>query len=90
MATYSVDDLIELIRYHLVLSEESRQAADANLMRLFAGISSMATHPLVHTAQWLFCDRCGCAVDTDVVADDGNWTADAEFLCSSCLYPDDE
>jgi hypothetical protein len=37
-------------------------------------------------AEWLFCDRCGCAVDVEVLAWDGsNFTPDGAFYCSGCL-----
>jgi hypothetical protein len=91
MTTFSVEDVIELIRYHVVLSEDSPQAADANLARLVVGIRSMETHCSAQPGESLFCDRCGCTVDTTVLAHDGsNWTPDGDFLCSTCLDPDAE
>ena len=91
MATYSINVLAELIRNHLILSEDSPDAADTNPCRLVGPITSMDTRPTFQPIQWLFCDRCGCSVDTDVVAEDGsNWTSDGDVLCSSSLYPDEE
>jgi len=79
---YSVTDFAELIRHHLVFPG-SDQDAVTNLRRLVAEIHQMAPLPLRTEAQWLFCDRCGCAVDTDVLADDGsNFTPGGGFYCS--------
>ena len=88
---YTVDDITELIRYHLVLAVETDDQADRNLADLAFQIAGMSTEPLWREIQCYFCDRCGCSVDTDVLAEDGsNLTADGDFLCSSCLYPEEE
>lgn len=88
---YTVTDIAELVEYHLVASAPNDAAADSNLAQLVSRVERMRTRPLFHTAEWLFCDRCGCAVDTDILADDGsNFTSDGSFLCSSCLYPDED
>jgi hypothetical protein len=89
--TYSIDDIAELIHYHLVLSEDTDSSADASLGHLVSRIEQMRTRPLFRTVEWLFCDSCGCAVDTELVAEDGsNYTPDGSFLCSDCLYPDED
>ena len=83
---YSVTEIAELIRHHLVLSEDDEQRVLENLRRLTADISRMATSPLETTAEWLFCDRCGATVDLAVLAWDGsNFTPEGGFYCSSCL-----
>lgn len=82
---YSVTDLIELIRYHLVVSVDNDETADANLSTLASAIAGMATRPLWHEAAWLFCDRCGCSVDTDLVHPDGHhYSDDGDFYCDEC------
>lgn len=86
---YSVNDIVDLVQHHVVLSEDAAEDADANLALLIDRLTSlMSTRP--EPAEWLFCDRCGCAVDTDVIPCDArSWTPDGDFLCSSCLYPDE-
>ena len=89
--TYTVTDIAELVEYHLVASASDDTTADDNLSQLVSHIADLSTRPLFRSAEWLFCDRCGCAVDTDVLAEDGsNFSPDGAFLCSSCLYPDEE
>jgi len=81
--TYSVTDIAELVRHHLVLSESDHEWATENLRRLLAHIRGMAPEPLGTEALWLFCDRCGASVDVDVLAVDGsNFTPDGGFYCS--------
>ena len=85
---YSVTELAELIRHHLVFPEADDKAVQ-NLHQLVAEIHKIAPRSLHTEAQWLFCDRCGCSVDTDVLAWDGsNFTQDGGFYCSSCLSDD--
>lgn len=89
--TYTVTDIAELIRYHLVLASDDNQQADLNLAALVREIESLRTKPLWREVEWYHCDRCECTVDSEVLAHDGsNFTTDGDFLCSSCLYPDEE
>jgi len=81
--TYSVTDIAELVRYHLVLSEVDDDRASENLRRLSTEIRQMAPSALETTAEWLFCDRCGATVDLAVLAWDGsNFAPDGAFYCS--------
>ncbi len=83
---YSVTDLAELIRHHLVFAERDEDRAIENLRRFTAKIGQMSPGSLKTDAEWLFCDRCGATVDLAVLAWDGsNFTADGGFYCSSCL-----
>jgi hypothetical protein len=87
---YSQTDLTELIRYHLVLSEDDPERADDNLIRLVGEIAEMATRPLWRAAEWVFCDRCGTSVDTDLIHPEGHhFAADGDFLCADCWYGED-
>lgn len=43
---YTVTDLAELVRHHLVLSVEDDETADANLSQLVRELHSIATRPL--------------------------------------------
>lgn len=80
---YSVTDIADLIRQHLVFSEIDQEQAMQNLRRLLAHIRGMAPEPLETEALWMFCDRCGASVDVEVLAVDGsNFTPDGGFYCS--------
>jgi hypothetical protein len=84
--TYSVTDLAELIRHHLVVAQPDQDRVTENLRRLSAEIGRMSPDPLETNAEWLFCDRCGCSVDVAVLAWDGsNFAADGGFYCSGCV-----
>jgi hypothetical protein len=89
---YTVSDIAELVHYHLVLSQERCEDSDADLSLLIERIAGMMSCTQVRKpVQWLFCDRCGCSVDVEVLATDGsNFTAHGDFLCSTCLYPEGE
>lgn len=82
---YNLDDITELIHYHLVLAEDDNQRADANLARLAGEIERMATQPLWRPTEWIFCDDCGCAVDMELIDPDGHHYADdGDFYCVDC------
>jgi len=82
---YTVIDLAELIRHHLVLSVEDDETADSNLARLVSELQAMSTRPLWREVTWVFCDRCGCSVDTDLIHADGHHYADdGDFYCVDC------
>jgi hypothetical protein len=83
---YTTTDLAELIRHHLVFAEPDTERSAHNLRKLVLAIEQMAPRRLLTAAEWLFCDGCGCAVDTEVLAWDGsNWTSDGGFYCSDCI-----
>jgi hypothetical protein len=49
------------------------------------GVRSLAPRPLWHDVSWVFCDRYGCSVDTDLIHPDGHHYADdADFFCADC------
>ena len=83
---YTVSDITELIRYHLVLSQDDPEQSDANLTRLVGEIERMANRPPWRPAEWVFCDRRGTSVDTDLIHPDGHHYAGdgADFLCADC------
>jgi hypothetical protein len=85
---YTITDITELIRYHLVLGEFDDASAD-NLAQLARAIQSLATRPLSHDATWVFCDRCGTSVDTDLIDPDGHhYSVDGDFYCIDCWETD--
>ena len=82
---YTSTDIAELVRYHLVLSAPDDKTADDNLAQLVSELQSMATRPLWREASWVFCDRCGTSVDTDLIHLDGHHYADdGDFYCADC------
>ncbi len=82
--TYTVSDIAELFRHHLVLSIDD-ETADALLRQLVSEIAGMATTPLWRRAEWVFCDRCGTSIDTIPIHPDGHhhWD-DGDFHRVDC------
>ena len=36
-------------------------------------------------ATWVFCNRCGCSVDTELIHPDGHhYSDDGDFYCADC------
>jgi hypothetical protein len=64
----------------LVASAPDDDAAHANLVQL----ELLAPRPLYREANWVFCDRCRCSVDTDLIHPDSHHYADGDFLCADC------
>ena len=89
---YDITDCAELVRHHLVLSAPDDDTAHANLVQLVQQLELMAPRPLWREATWIFCDRCGCSVDTDLIHPDGHHYADdGDFYCADCWFgPDDQ
>ena len=82
---YTISDIAELVRYHLVLAEPDDTWADDNLAQLVSELQGIATRPLSREASWVFCDRCGTSVDTDLIHPDGHHYADdGDFYCADC------
>ena len=82
---YTITDVLDFVRYHLVLSEDDPERSDANLSRLIAGIEELASAPLCRRAAWLFCDRCGTSVDTVLIHPEGHhYSCDGDFYCADC------
>lgn len=78
--TYTVTDITELIRHHLVLSEETDERADANLAQLMRRIEEM-----VSPAPARACHACRAWVTTDRIGPYGAGEAsDGEFYCQPC------
>lgn len=45
----------------------------------------LATRPLWQKATWVFCNRCGCSVDTELIHPDGHhYSDDGDFYCADC------
>jgi len=82
---YTITDIAELVEYHLVVSAPDDAAAHANLVQLVGQLERLAPRPLRREATWVFCDRCGCSVETDLIHPDGHHYADdSAFYCFYC------
>ena len=82
---FTIKDLAELVEYHLIASAPNDDAAHANLVQLVEQLERMAPRPLWQDASWVFCDRCGCSVDTDLIHPDGHhYSDDGDFYCADC------
>ena len=82
---YTVADITEMIHYHFVLSESDDTSADRNLAQLARAVQALATRPLLQEATWVFCDRCGTSVDTELIHPDAHHYSDSgDFYCADC------
>jgi len=82
---YDITDCAELVRHHSVLSAPDDDTAYANLVQLVQQLELMAPRPLWREATWIFCERCGCSVDTDLIHPDGHhYAEDGDFYCADC------
>ncbi|MDA8040343.1 MAG: hypothetical protein M0Z69_14580 [Actinomycetota bacterium] len=82
---YTITDIAELAEYHLVVSASDDDAAHANLLQLVQKLELLAPRPLYCEATWVFCERCGCLVDTDLIHPEGHHYADdGDFYCADC------
>ena len=81
-------DMTELKRILVesgVGTDEDCERADANLAQLVRQLEQMASRPLWREGSWVFCDRCGCSVDTALIHPDGHHYADdGDFYCADC------
>jgi hypothetical protein len=83
--TYTAADIAELAAYHLVASAPDDDAAHANLAQLVQKLELLAPRPLWREVSWVFCDRCGCSVDTDLIhPETHHYAPDGDFLCADC------
>lgn len=89
---YSVTDLTELIRYHLVLSTDDCDVADNNVRQLLRNVEQMmSTSQRNESCYWMACAGCGAWVSSELIADDGaGECADGGFRCMECRFADDD
>ena len=88
---YTITNIAELVEYHLVACARDDDAAQSNLVQLVQKLELLAPHPLWREATWVFCDRCGCSVDTDLIHPDGHcYSDDGDFYCSDCWAGSDD
>lgn len=85
---YTVDDLTELIRHHVVFATDDSAKADADLVRLVRNIEAMVTAPgYDEPVYWTACEDCGAWVSSELISDDGaGLCEDGGFRCTECRY----
>ncbi len=82
---YAITDIAELVKYHLVASAPDDDAAHSNLVQLVQKLELLVPRPLWREVSWVFCDRCGCSVDTDLIHPGGHhYSDDGDFYCADC------
>jgi hypothetical protein len=89
---YTVTDITELVRYHLVRSTDDNDIADANLAQLMRNLEQMVTTPRWHEPiYWTTCDECGAWVSSELISPDGAGDCDdGGFRCTGCRFADEE
>lgn len=85
---HTVEDITELIRYHLVAAAPSDQVADRNLRQLVRAVEPMITRPVDHEPiYWLACEECGAWVSSELIGPDrAGETAEGAFRCTDCRF----
>lgn len=82
---YTITDIAELVEYHLIASAPDDDTAHANLVQFVQQLELASPRPLWREATWVFCDRCGTSVDTDLIHPEGHHFADdGDFYCADC------
>jgi hypothetical protein len=89
---YSVTDLTELIRRHVVLSADDTEQVDVNLAQLMRNIEQMITTPRWHEPiYWMACEDCGAWVSSELFGPDAaGGGEDGGFRCTECRFAADE
>ena len=78
---YTITDIAELVEYQLVVSARDDDAAHANFVQLVQKLELLAPRPLWREVTCVFCDHCGCALDTDLVRPQSHhYGDDCDFL----------
>jgi hypothetical protein len=61
------------------------QQSGSGHTQLVHKLELLAPHPLWREVSWVFCDRCGCSVDTDLIHPDSHhYAEDGDFYCADC------
>ena len=89
---HTVEDITELVRYHLIAAAPNDGVADGNLVTLLRNVKQMiATFDVDETLHWMVCEDCGAWVSTELIGPDGaGETDDGSFCCTSCRFGDEE
>jgi hypothetical protein len=85
---YTVTDITEIIRHHLVFAVDDHEVADHNLAQLMRNIEQMVTTPRwQEPISWIVCEECGAWVSPELVGPDGAGESDdGGFRCAECRF----
>lgn len=87
---YTVTDLTELIRHHLVLSTDDAEVGDIRLAQLMRNVELMITTPRWHEpVYWIACERCGAWVSSELFGPEGAREDGCFCCCAECSFADD-
>ena len=89
---YTVTDLTELIRHHLMLSTDDAEKADVNLVQLMRNIEQMVAAPRWRDPiSWIVCEKCGAWVSSELLGRMAPESVeDGGFRCTECRFADEE
>ncbi len=89
--TYTITDIAELIRHHLVLSVDSDAVAAPNLAQLIGEIEQMITLPRSdEPVYWMVCEECGAWVSSELFGPEGAGECDdGGFRCTECRFAEE-
>lgn len=86
---YTVTDLTELIRHHLVLSTDDVEAADLRLAQLIVNVEQLVRTPRRHEPMyWKACEECGARVSSELFGP-VEALKDGCFRCAECSFADE-
>jgi hypothetical protein len=90
--TYTITDITELVRYHLVLSASDDETADNNLRRLVHEIEQLITSPRRdEPVGWMACEDCGAWVSSELFGPEAAGECDdGGFRCTECRFAGEE
>lgn len=88
---YTVEDITELIRYHLVAAAPNDEVADGNLVQLVREVAPMFSEPaFCEPIYWMACEECGAWVSSELIDPEGaGESEDGGFYCTSCRFADE-
>src|ERR1039458_7893237 len=86
---YSINDIMELINYHLVAAAPDDEAAERNLSLLIESIEQLRN--VDETLHWMVCEECGAWVSSELIGPNGAGESDdGGFRCTECRFDDEE
>jgi hypothetical protein len=82
---YSLDDIVELVHYHVTLGAPTAGSAHVALASLVERVIDVAAVDGDADDLWIICDRCGASVSGELIVGEGaGFTADGGSYCSTC------
>ena len=84
---YTVEDIVELARYHLALSTDNPDEGCAHIAQLIQQLDHVIAETWGHGWEggWLSCEGCGTSVSAELIRyGAAGYNQDAGFYCSDC------